>query len=264
MDSIISTPRPLFTQRLPAQRILVDNLLLDQAVARIVSWCDEPGPRQVCFVNAHCVNEACRIPAYREVLRSADLVLADGSGLKLAGRLLDRPIRDNVNGTDLFPRLIDRLAGRRVYLLGARPGVASRVARWIRRRQPSVVVCGTRHGYFDDRDEEQLVEAIAASRPDVLLVAMGVPRQDLWIAEHLDQLGAQVSIGMGGLFDFYSGRIPRAPRWMRELGMEWVYRLAQEPGRMWRRYLPGNAVFLARIARESVLGPRVRDDEGGG
>ena len=229
------------------QGISLNNLSMDEAVHRIVEASESFASYRVCFVNAHCVNVARKDSAYHTALRGADLVLADGSGMKLAARLVGRPIRDNVNGTDLFPRLLERLAGKRVYLLGARAEVVHKVAGWIEQQYPEVEVCGTQHGYFDGRDEERVVRAVAASRAHVLFVAFGVPAQDKWIAEHREQLGVPVAMGVGGLFDFYSGRIPRAPRWLRKLGLEWVFRLLQEPARMWRRYLIGNVSFLLHI-----------------
>ncbi len=226
----------------------VDNLRMQEAVAELVAFAAGTTPRLVCFVNAHCVNVARRDSAYRAVLQQADLVLPDGVGMRLAGRLLGRPVRENVNGTDLLPRLLAALAGRRVYLLGARPGVAERVGAWIGRHYPQVEVCGTHSGYFTEAEEPALVADIARRRPHLLLVAFGVPRQETWLAQHLPALGAPLSLGVGGLFDFYSGRIPRAPVFLRELGLEWAYRLVQEPGRMWRRYLIGNGVFLGHAA----------------
>jgi N-acetylglucosaminyldiphosphoundecaprenol N-acetyl-beta-D-mannosaminyltransferase len=174
--------------------------------------------------------------------------------MKIAGRILGRPIRQNLNGTDLFPRLCGTLAasGRRLYLLGARPGVAEATARWAQQQFPQLQIAGTRSGYFDATEEEAVIAAIRRSGADVLLVAMGVPAQDLWLRRHLKATGARVGIGVGGLFDFYGGRIPRAPLWLREIGGEWVYRLIQEPRRMWRRYLIGNFTFLWRVCRERI------------
>jgi N-acetylglucosaminyldiphosphoundecaprenol N-acetyl-beta-D-mannosaminyltransferase len=164
---------------------------------------------------------------------------------------LGQPVRDNVNGTDLFPRLAAALegSGKRIYLLGGRPGVAEGVAGWLARNYPGVELAGWRNGYFSAEEETTVIEDIRRSGADVVLVAFGAPRQDLWIRGNLSKLGAKVVIGVGGLLDFFSGRIPRAPRWIRKLGIEWCYRLCQEPKRLWRRYLLGNVVFLARLAR---------------
>lgn len=231
----------------------INNLTLAEAVETIVEQLDGPAPQQVCFVNADCVNLAYRHPEYRDVLRRADLVFADGIGMRLAGKILKAPVRDNVNGTDLFPRLCEALrgTGKSLYLLGARPGVAERVCDWIAEHYPGVLVAGCRHGYFTADEEPSVIQAIADSGADLLCVAFGAPRQDLWIHAHQSNLGVKVAMGVGGLFDFYSGRLPRAPQWMRRLGLEWLYRLYQEPTRLWHRYLLGNPLFLCRIIRNS-------------
>ena len=230
------------------------NLGMDELVAAIEAAIHSRSCTQVAFVNPACVNIAAVEPQYRAALAHADWVCPDGIGMKIAGRILGRPIRQNLNGTDLFPRLCESLAasGRRLYLLGARPGVAEATARWAQQQFPRLRIAGTHCGYFDAGDEEAVVAAIRRSGADVLLVAMGVPAQDLWLRRHLKKTGARVGIGVGGLFDFYGGRIPRAPLWLREIGGEWVYRLIQEPRRMWRRYLIGNFTFLWRIARERI------------
>lgn len=230
--------------------IPLDNLTMVEAVAAVVQRLEGGQPQQICFVNADCANIARRDPRYLEALHRAGLVFADGIGMRLAGAALKTPIRDNVNGTDLFPRLCAALegTGKGLYLLGARPGVAEGVCDWIASHYPGVHLAGCQHGFFPPEDEPAVIRRIADSGADVLLVAFGAPRQELWIDRHLDELGVRVAAGVGGLFDFYSGRIPRAPRWVRRLGMEWLYRLYQEPGRLWKRYLLGNPVFLFHLA----------------
>jgi N-acetylglucosaminyldiphosphoundecaprenol N-acetyl-beta-D-mannosaminyltransferase len=215
-----------------------------------------PAPLRLCFVNPHCVNIARRNPRYRNAVNRAELVAPDGIGMRIAGRILGKGFRQNVNGTDLFPRLCERLArdGGRLYLLGGRPGVAEDVADWIGRHHPGVGIAGLQHGYFDIGDQEAVIQRIRASHADVLLVAMGVPQQDLWIHEHAPRTGVKVAMGVGGLFDFYANRIPRAPQWLREVGLEWTFRLYQEPRRMWRRYLVGNFSFLTAVLLQRWLG----------
>lgn len=244
---------PAADERIRVLGLPLDNLARDRALERIEALVASGGSALVFFLNAHCVNLAVRDPAYRRALERADLVLADGSGLALAGRLLGRPIRENLNGTDLFPPLAARLAGRgrRVFLLGGRPGAAEGVAAWLAGNHPGLVVVGHAHGYFDRQDQADLVRRIRAGRADVLLAALGTPRQELWLAANLAACGVPVGMGVGGLFDFYSGRLPRAPRALRRLGMEWAWRLLQEPRRLWRRYLPGNFLFLHRVWRQS-------------
>ena len=231
--------------------IPVRNLTMTDALDWIVERCRNQTPGQICFVNADCANLACRNPEYMAILHQTELVLADGIGMKLAGKLLGSEIRQNVNGTDMFPRLCETLAGTGIgiYLLGARPGIAALVAKWVAEHYPAAKVYGFRDGYFKPHEEADVIRGIAESGASVLLVAFGAPRQDLWIRRHLAATGVKVAMGVGGLFDFYSGRVPRAPVWMREIGAEWIYRFIQEPRRMWRRYFVGNVVFLWRVLR---------------
>jgi N-acetylglucosaminyldiphosphoundecaprenol N-acetyl-beta-D-mannosaminyltransferase len=243
---------PVAPDLLTVLGIPIDNVTMGEALDILMKWLSEQTPRQVCFVNADCANIAYRRDDYLKTLREADLCLADGIGLKLAGKILGRPVKQNVNGTDLFPRLCERLAGTglRLCLLGAGPGVAEGVEQWVGRSFPEVTVCGAHHGYFTPDEEPEVIRRIRGSRADILLVALGAPKQDLWIRAHLAETGVKVAMGVGGLFDFYSGRVSRAPLWMREIGMEWLYRLIQEPGRLWKRYLVGNGLFLWRVLRE--------------
>jgi N-acetylglucosaminyldiphosphoundecaprenol N-acetyl-beta-D-mannosaminyltransferase len=238
--------------------VRVHPVTMDEALEAIDRRRAGPGttPLQLCFVNPDCVNIARRNPAYRHAVNRAELVAPDGIGMRIAGKILGKGFRQNVNGTDLFPRLCERLArdGGRLYLLGGRPGVAEGVGDWIGRHHPGVAIAGLQHGYFDIGDQETVIDGIRASHADVLLVAMGAPRQDLWIQEHAARTGVKVAMGVGGLFDFYADRIPRAPQWLREIGLEWTFRLYQEPGRMWRRYLVGNFSFLTAVFLQRWLG----------
>ncbi|RMG50328.1 MAG: WecB/TagA/CpsF family glycosyltransferase [Acidobacteria bacterium] len=239
--------------------IPIDNVTMAEAIEIIMNLLDSQHGHQICFVNADCANIAYRDEEYLRILRHADYVFADGIGLKLAGKLLGQEIKQNVNGTDLFPRLCESLSGtgKKVFLLGARPGVAERVRHWIAEHAPGVHVVGTQHGYFSPEEEASIIDRIADSGADLLLVALGAPRQDKWIHRHLDETGVKVAMGVGGLFDFYSGRIPRAPLWMREMGLEWLYRFIQEPKRMWKRYFVGNAIFLFRVIKERFINSRM-------
>ncbi len=234
--------------------VTIDNLTMSEASVEIARMASAQHPSQVSFVNADCVNIAFSDPIYKSVLADSQLVLADGIGVRLAGVVLNQNVRENINGTDMLPFLCAAAeeAGLSMYLLGGRPGISDGAAEWIAHRYPRLKIAGNRDGYFTNDEEPHVLEAIARSGADILLVALGAPRQEKWIAAHKAEVGAKVSIGVGGLLDFYSGRIPRAPVWMRELGMEWFYRFWQEPRRMWRRYFMGNVVFLYRVAMERL------------
>ncbi len=235
--------------------IPIANITMDEALQRIfdaaASYTPQSHSSHMHFVNAHCINTAAVNGDYRRVLIRADAVFPDGTGIRKAGTMLGVPVKDNVNGTDMFPLLCRRCAqtGKSIYLLGAKPGAAERAGRWAVEHAGKAIIAGCRDGYFSPEEQGQVIEEINSSRPDILLTAMGVPRQELWLDEHREKLQVPVCMGVGGLFDFYSGTIPRAPLWMRRMGIEWVWRLMMEPGRMWRRYIIGNAVFLMHIKK---------------
>src|SRR5579864_27217 len=221
--------------------------VVDELAARV-----QAGQRtRVFFVNAHCINVARSDGRYRECLRRAEMVLPDGSGVLLGSRLLGVPLRDNLNGTDLVPRLLGRLEreGWSVFVFGGKPGVADEASRRLKAAMPGLVILGHSHGYLDQAAEDALMERLRGLRPDVLLVGKGVPLQELWLDTNWDRLNACLGIAVGGLIDFMAGVHPRAPLWMRQLGIEWLFRMSQEPRRLGRRYLLGNVVFMAGVAR---------------
>ena len=226
----------------------VANISMDNALGWISRRVRTRQKTLLNFVNAHCLNTSCKNAEYRHVLKQSSRLLPDGSGVKLALRFQGIALQENLNGTDLFPRLCREAAeqGMSLYLLGAGPGVAAQAAANMVKRYPQLKIAGTRDGFFTAAQEDEVIATINRSGADILLVAMGVPRQELWLAWHLDKLNTAVNMGVGGLFDFYSERISRAPLWLRNSGMEWVWRLLQEPGRMWRRYIIGNPEFVIR------------------
>lgn len=234
--------------------IRFDNVTMDDAIDQVCHSLNTPQLTQVAFINADCINQSCVNTEYRNALKQADLVYADGVGVRIAGQILGCPVRENVNGTDMFPRLCRQLSQSptRVFLLGGKPGVAELVATWMSKQFADLNVCGIHHGYYSSQEEESVLEQIKSSKANMVLVAFGVPKQDVWIRDTLSQSNVRVAIGVGGLFDFYSGRISRAPVWMREIGLEWMYRLMQEPQRLWRRYVIGNILFLGRAIHYRV------------
>ncbi len=212
--------------------------------------------RRVAFINADCVNIAARDAHYAKTLEGMDLLLPDGSGLAIAAKMVGKRFTENLNGTDLFPVLCAEAnrRGKSIYFLGGKPGIAERAAEAAIRANPGLRVAGLADGYFDD--EETAVAAINESGADILLVAMGAPLQEAFIARHSTALSARLCMGVGGLFDFVAGEKPRAPAALRRIGIEWAWRLAIEPTRLARRYLIGNPLFLMRAARFAVLGER--------
>lgn len=217
------------------------------------------------FVNAHCINVAARDPEYARLLQRAPMLFADGIGMAIAARMHGVRLMHNVNGTDLFPLLCAAAARADVplALLGASPGVAAACAKGTARAVPGLRVAWTGHGYLTAGEEELHLRHINASGARVLLVAKGVPTQELWLDRNADRIEAPVRLGVGALFDFYSGRMPRAPRVVRRMQAEWVYRLLREPRRLSSRYLLGNPAFLARTLHWRASGKPLGGAGGG-
>ena len=212
------------------------------------------GRLAVAFCDYHTAEIALRDRVYREAL-DRFCVVNDGIGLEIAVRILERRgFPENLNGTDFVPALFaDLPKGSRIYLLGAAPGVAEEAGRRFVERFPHIELAGARHGYFRPEEEGDVVRGIAAARADILLVALGNPGQELFIARHFDALGAKAMFGVGALFDFAAERVARAPAWMRKARLEWAFRVAQEPGRLLRRYTIETAAFLIAVLRLRVL-----------
>lgn len=230
--------------------VAVANASMDETIGWLLARLRSRRTANCFFVNADCFNIAARDTAYRACLLDAERVLPDGLGVAIAGRLLGTPFAENVNGTDLLPHLCRALAksGDGLFLLGGLPGVAEDAARNLSAQAPGLRIAGTCDGYFSLEEEEAVIARINRSGAGVLVVAMGAPRQELWLERNRHRLTPPVRLGVGGCLDFHAHRVSRAPQWLREMRMEWIWRLLQEPGRMWRRYLIGNGVFLLRLA----------------
>lgn len=211
-------------------------------------------PCHVVTADASMVVLARRDPALMQIVRGAELVTPDGAGILWAARLFRTPIRHKISGVDLVADIC-RLSAQhrwRVFFLGAAPGVAALAADNLRARFPGAQIVGTRDGYFSPADEAQVLADIQAARPDVLLVAFGIPRQEKWITAHKAALQVPVSIGVGGSFDVYSGRVKRAPVWMQKASLEWLYRLASNPKKIGKvMTLP---LFAAMALRRRFFG----------
>jgi exopolysaccharide biosynthesis WecB/TagA/CpsF family protein len=256
LPEFLVDPRP---DVMPAQHTisLFGLDVVSQPTQAVIDRLLTPGRRsRIAFLNAHCGNVMARDADYADALMTADEVLPDGIGVDLAARMSGRSIAENLNGTDFTPALLKAAAakGLSVFLLGARPGVVEAAANRLCLDIPGLRVVGTRNGYDGMADEAATIRAVNLARPDILLVAAGVPMQDLWIARNAHRLHPRICLGVGALFDFLAGRVRRAPAWVRRARCEWVWRLASEPRRMARRYLIGNATFLARSVRVAMAG----------
>jgi N-acetylglucosaminyldiphosphoundecaprenol N-acetyl-beta-D-mannosaminyltransferase len=212
-------------------------------------------PSQHVVLNAAKVVAMHESTELRDVVRSCAMVNADGVSVVLAARALGQRLPGRVTGIDLFLDLVTAAAndGSSIFLLGARPEVVERTASELRRRHPSLRIAGVHDGYWDD--DAAVVAAVRAASPDYLFLAIPSPRKEFWSRDHLAELGVPFVMGVGGSFDVVAGVTSRAPVFVQRIGMEWAWRLGQEPRRMWRRYLVGNTKFVVLVGR-TWLGAR--------
>lgn len=229
--------------------IHVDALSMEECVERIVRAVEAHSHLRVVTANPEMIYAAGQNESLRLVMNSAGLITADGVGVVWAARRSGAPVPERVTGIDLLERLLPAAGRRRwrIYFLGSRPGIAEQAARQVERNCPGIV-WETAHGYFRPEEEADLVQQISRFQPDLLLAGLGAPRQEFWLAEHSDL--ATVCIGVGGSLDALAGVVQRAPAWLRNVHLEWLYRLWQEPWR-WRRQaiLPR---FVFRVLRRKT------------
>lgn len=232
---------------------------MDETLDRIDAYVASGGVHQHVVVNVSKIVQASRDPEIRAIVTSCDLVNVDGQPVIWASRLVGRPLRARVTGVDLMQRLIERASdqGHRLYFLGARPEVVRGVVERVGREHPGAVVAGWRDGYWSPGEEEGVARSIGEARPDILFVALGSPAKERFLARWKSTIDAPFVMGVGGSFDVYAGITRRAPAWMQRIGMEWLFRVSQEPARLWRRYA-GDAVAFAWIVAREVVGGRRR------
>ena len=251
-------------QALTILGVRVDNISYEQALSLIEGFVagsvlrplrlQSKGrtPHQVVTVNPEFIVAAQSDDDFRHILHASSLSLPDGVGLLWAARFLGHPLQERVTGTDTVGRVAALAAqkGYSLFLLGAAPGVAVAMAARVCETCQGLRIVGTHAGSPAPEEEDEVVGLIQRAKPDVLFVAYGAPAQDKWIARNLERLGVPVAMGVGGAFDFISGRAKRAPRWLQRLGLEWLHRLCREPWR-WRRML-ALPKFVWLVVRERL------------
>lgn len=210
------------------------------SMAEAVDWLMERVAQnvttQVVTANAEIIMMAQNLPAYRALLQQTDLILADGAGTVWAGRKLGYQVPERVAGFDLFLHLMQYGAthGTTFFLFGAAPGIAEAAKKKAEELYPGVKIVGTRNGYFNKEDEPAIIQQINDSGADVLFAALGAPKQEFWLQEHRDELKPALRVGLGGSFDVLAGKMERAPKWMQEASLEWLFRLYKQPSRLGR------------------------------
>lgn len=214
--------------------IRFDNLTRQEAAQRGRQLLEENSYHYVVTPNPEFILAAEQNPEFRDALNGADLVLPDGVGVVYSARIMGTPLKERVPGIEFATDMLACLneTGGRLYLLGAKPGVAEEAGRHIAQQYPNLVVCGTHDGYF--KDEEAVLLNVAAARPDLLFVCLGAPKQEKWMVRWGKHSGARLAIGLGGCLDVFAGRAERAPERWQKLGLEWAYRLKKEPKRIGR------------------------------
>jgi N-acetylglucosaminyldiphosphoundecaprenol N-acetyl-beta-D-mannosaminyltransferase len=229
----------------------IDLLRLPQVLELVREAIGSASRITVFYVNIYCMNLSRRHPDFRETLNQGDMVYCDGTGVRLGARLLGIDIPQRMTGADWIHDLC-RLSvrdGLSLFFLGSAAGVAVEAASALRVRYPGIRIVGCEAGF---EIGTETISTINSSGADILLVGMGSPRQERFIATNRSDINVPVMWAVGALFEFVSGRIPRGPHWMTEHGLEWVCRLATEPAKLWRRYLIGNPAFMARVLRERL------------
>jgi len=234
--------------------IKIDALTKDRFVEKILEFALFGKCKMITYLDANCVNVYFKDTEYRKILGQADIIHADGMGVVWASRFLGSPLPQRINPMDFFDEWVDITTKKGItfYLLGGKPDAIQNAVDRLKNRFLNLEIVGFHHGYFDKEEDKIIIEDINKLRPNILLVGMSVPRQEKWIHKHLDKLEVNLCFAVGGMFDILSGSFKKAPGWMREMGLEWLYRLYQEPKRLWRRYLIGNFIFIYRVLRWKV------------
>lgn len=201
------------------------------------------------YVNAHTLNIAQRDFEYKNILNNASLVYSGGIGPMLASKILGQPLPERAPTPDFIDKVFAKAQSKKwsVYLLGTKEKSLKLFIKQLKQKFPKLDICGFHHGYFNHEEEKSIINEINSLKPTLLIVGMGTPKQEKWVNNNMAQLNARAFWVVGALFDVMAGVLPRAPKWIQNLGLEWLYRFLQEPRRLWKRYLIGNVIFILRI-----------------
>lgn len=225
--------------------VTFDNVTMEQSVARVIELVESGRTAYVVTPNSEIAYECMKDSAFCNIINGADLTVPDGAGVVLASKILGRTLKQKVAGVELATALLPELSKRKkkLFLFGAKPGVAEKAAEEMKRLAPGLNVCGCMHGYFET--DEEVVTAINAAAPDVLFVCLGSPKQELWMSENAEKIVPCTMLGIGGSLDVFAGVVKRAPDIMVRMNLEWLYRLVKQPSRFGRMLRLPKYLFAA-------------------
>lgn len=238
--------------RYPILNTYVNAISMEETVAEVDKIINAKKPTQHVVINALKVNLMNEDDKLREIVNECPLINADGASIVWAAKKLGVPLKERVAGIDLFLRLVREASekGYKIYLFGAKEEVVQKVRNIFEEQYPLLNIVGVRNGYFEEKDEPQIVADIASSGADMMFVAFSSPKKEFWANKYLHQLNIPFVMGVGGSFDVVAGVTSRAPKWMQDHGLEWFYRFIQEPKRMFKRYIVGNVKFVSYVYKE--------------
>lgn len=246
------------SHRIEMMGCLIDNLSMEETLQKVDGFVQSGQPHQHVVVNVDKLVKASKDSQLREIINACALINVDGMPVVWASRLLRKPLKERVAGIDLFAALMQRAAekGWRVFLLGAHEDVVRRVCDHYRKQWPGVNIVGYRNGYWTADEEAQVVAQVAASRPDLLFVAISSPKKEQFLGRYQGEMRIPFAMGVGGSFDVVAGKVRRAPPWMQRYGLEWFYRFLHEPVRLFRRYFIDGTIFLGLLLKAFFGNPQ--------
>lgn len=233
-------------KRYPILNTYVNAISMEETIEAVEAIIKEGKPTQHVVINASKVNLMEKDEKLRKIVNDCPIINADGASIVWAAKVLGVPLTERVTGIDLFLKLVEIANEKqyKIYLFGAKEEVVCKVKSIFEEKYPNLQIVGYRNGYFTEADEDDIVKDMQKSGADMLFVAFSSPKKEYWVHKYIKQLNIPFVMGVGGSFDVVVGVTKRAPLWMQKCGLEWFYRFIQEPGRMWKRYIIGNAKFV--------------------
>lgn len=248
-------------KRFRAFGINYDDVTMAEAIEKIEEFVRQGTPRMFFTTGAELVVRANRDNELKNIYLSAHLITIDSYVVYFAARLLKKQVREPVNAANLMFRFLKEKSakGYRLFFLGGKEEILSQAVKRLRDRYPAINIAGWHHGYFNLNDDLGVVNEIVKARPDIIFVGMSSPLKEKFISKNLKKMGVPVAIGVGGSIDVAAGYCRLAPGWVSRVGLEWLYRFIQEPGRLWKRYLTTNPAFIWLMLKEFFTGPKRKD-----